>query len=83
MHFQANLLPTLRCTGHTAQTLYQNMPVSRAVPLTTPPHKAEPQSSEIQGDYSNNIPSFVLMNQVPLAFPVDSQADLLWSHRGT
>ena len=75
MQFQVNLLLPLRGAGHTAhgQLLF---PVLH----TQPPHRVRlspRQSSEIQEDYSNDIPSFMRMNQVPLTFPMDSQADLL------
>lgn len=81
MRFWVTLLVRLRCSGHTAQTLHWNTPIAGAVHPITLPRKAEPhQSKEVQGDYSNGIPSFMLLNQVPLAFPL---ADLLWSHRGT
>lgn len=46
MQFQANLLLPLRSTGHTAQTMHQNTPVSSAVHPATPPCKAEPQTKE-------------------------------------
>lgn len=46
MQFQPNLLLAIRCTGHVAQTLHRNTPVSSALHPATPSRKAEPQTQQ-------------------------------------